>query len=691
MRKSSATGTAKVAIGVLLSVLIALSLGFTWSGWASYRNARLVETMTAVDRSLIEAAIAIRGQIPTIQTALQTQDNPGPVIDEARAIAERRRDEALSTLDRSGLAEAAALKGGISGAWQAVEAQIGLVRDQAAQPIRMRDLGRTEPWRLGVLKLFDSLAVASSALGNQLRMTDPVLAEANEVRRNAWIIRDTYGAQCSLLRPNIERNQPPDTARFAQWSQGKGTYVTAQRNLGDLAARTGFPAEIADNISAARHATDTAQAQIDTIVGRLDGSGTAAIPAKEWTSLCNGPFDTIMAIGFRALDHAKAHAEKQRTDALTQLVLAVGGLALALAVGFASMAIMRGRIVRPLSQLRNAMDRLAAGETDVSIPDFRHRDELDDMARAVQVFKDNAIAKNRLETERTQEQARASEERRLARFAMADELESQVTHVVQGVTGRATDLQATAGSLSAAAEQVARRTMSVASAAEQADANVQTVAAAAEELSASIGEISRQVEQSAGLSRDAVAEAERTNAIVVSLADAARRIGEVIGLINDIASQTNLLALNATIEAARAGEAGKGFAVVANEVKHLANQTARATDDIAQQIAGIQTATNEAVQAIEGITGRIGSINEVSTTIASAVEEQGAATQEIARNVQQAAAGTREVSANIAGIRATAEESGQNAQRVLSAARDLSGQSEALDGQLSQFLRKFRG
>jgi methyl-accepting chemotaxis protein len=408
-----------------------------------------------------------------------------------------------------------------------------------------------------------------------------------------------------------------------------------------------------------------------------------------------GAAKKIYAVDDDALGQFRSASEQVEKDTLSDasqaanLAIVLGGLGLA--VGLLAQVLISRAVARPIRAMTVSMSRLADGDLAVDVPATDHGDEVGQMAKAMQVFKDNALAKSRMEAGRAQEQARSSEERRLARFAMADELESQVKVVVQGVTAQAGQLQSTAGTLSATAEQVARQAMSVAAAAEQADANVQTVAAAAEQLSASISEISRQVTQSARLSREAVDEAQRTNAIVVSLAEAARKIGEVVGLINDIASQTNLLALNATIEAARAGEAGKGFAVVANEVKSLANQTARATDDITQQIAGIQAATGEAVKAIEGISGRIGSINEVSTTIASAVEQQGAATQEIARNVQQAAAGTRDVSANITGVQAAASETGEGAHQTLSAARGLSGQSEQLDQQLNLFLKKFRG
>ncbi|MEW5726580.1 MAG: globin-coupled sensor protein, partial [Pseudomonadota bacterium] len=274
--------------------------------------------------------------------------------------------------------------------------------------------------------------------------------------------------------------------------------------------------------------------------------------------------------------------------------------------------------------------------------------------------------------------------------AKADAFERDVKGVVAAVAAAAAQMEGAAGKMSATAEETSAQSTTVAAAAEEATTNIQTVAAAAEELSSSISEISRQVSTSAQIASGAMDEAQRTNDMVQSLAEAANKIGQVVKLINDIASQTNLLALNATIEAARAGEAGRGFAVVANEVKSLANQTARATDEIAAQIAAVQNATRDAVHAIGGIATTIGQINEIAGSIAAAVEEQGAATQEIARNVQQAAMGTQEVTGTIARVSAAAFETGNAARDVLTAASNLSQDSHTLENQVDKFVREIR-
>ncbi len=364
-------------------------------------------------------------------------------------------------------------------------------------------------------------------------------------------------------------------------------------------------------------------------------------------------------------------------------------------VGIAILVLALGTLIgrgisSPIGGMTESMSRLADGHLDTEVPSQDYGNELGRMASAVQVFKEHAIEVKQLEAEQKANEERQAQEKRDMMLKMADEFEGSVGGVVNSVSSSATEMQSSATTLSATAEQTSKQSTTVAAASEEASSNVQTVASAAEELSSSIAEISRQVAQSTQISSTAVAEVEGANTQVQGLADAARKIGEVVALITDIADQTNLLALNATIEAARAGEAGKGFAVVASEVKNLANQTAKATEEISSQIGGIQHATDDAVQAIGSIGGIINQMNEIASTIAAAVEEQGAATQEIARNVEQASAGTGEVSSNIAGVTQAAAETGEAANQMLGAANELSRQSEVLRGEVDKFLANIR-
>jgi methyl-accepting chemotaxis protein len=376
--------------------------------------------------------------------------------------------------------------------------------------------------------------------------------------------------------------------------------------------------------------------------------------------------------------------EVQSATDTAMIILVAGLVIMGVVMGFLGWS-----ITKPIASLTRVMGDLAAGRLDVQV-DLARRDEVGEMARAVQIFKDNAIEKVRLEEEQAAAAQRAEEEKRQSMNELADRFERSVKEVVDGVGSSATEMQATSQQMSATAEETSRQSANVATASDQATANVQTVAATAEELSASIAEIGRQVSQSARIAQAAVEEAETTNETVKGLAEAAAKIGEVVTLINDIAGQTNLLALNATIEAARAGEAGKGFAVVAQEVKNLASQTAKATEEISTQIMAVQEETSGAVGAIEKIRSIIGEVNDIATTISSAVEEQGVSTQEIARNVQQAAQGTQDVNQNIESVSRAAGETGAAAGQVLNASQEMARQAEGLRSEVERFLSEIR-
>jgi len=383
-----------------------------------------------------------------------------------------------------------------------------------------------------------------------------------------------------------------------------------------------------------------------------------------------------------------ANESAQGTAGLAEKGL-IGALLVGMMVLAGLIAVMVRGICTPLDAMTDAMGTLAAGDNSVAIPALGRKDEIGNMAAAMQVFKDNAIRSTQMAEEQRHEQ-----EAKLRRTEMLEQrtaaFDRSVGSALKTVTAATSEMQASAASLSATAEQTSKQATVVAAASEEATSSVQTVAAATEQLSGSIAEISRQVGQSADIANKAAAEAERTNGQVRSLADAAEKIGEVVKLISDIASQTNLLALNATIEAARAGEAGKGFAVVASEVKNLATQTGRATEEISAQIASIQSATTNSVEAIQGITTIISEINHVASSIASAVEEQGAATREIARNIQQAATGTQEVSTNITGVTQAAGDTGHAASQMLAATSELAKQSETLRKEVDSFLHDIK-
>ncbi|MES2196714.1 MAG: HAMP domain-containing methyl-accepting chemotaxis protein [Pseudomonadota bacterium] len=389
-------------------------------------------------------------------------------------------------------------------------------------------------------------------------------------------------------------------------------------------------------------------------------------------------------------DAAKA-ADQMTVDAnssIRMIYVASGagllvGLAIALWIGIKGLA-------RPIADLKTVMEAFARNELKADVPGTKRRDEVGEMARTVEVFKTNGLQVERMKADQQAAELRSAEQRKADMIKLANDFEGAVGEIIETVSSASTELEASAGTLTATAVRSQELTTAVAAASEEASTNVQSVASATEEMASSVNEISRQVQESARIAGDAVEQARKTNDRVSDLSKAAARIGDVVELINTIAGQTNLLALNATIEAARAGEAGRGFAVVASEVKALAEQTAKATGEIGQQISGIQAATQESVSAIKEISGTIEKLSEISSTIAAAVEEQGAATQEISRNVQQAAKGTQEVSSNIANVQRGASETGSASSQVLSAAQSLSGDSNRLKLEVGKFLNSVR-
>lgn len=393
--------------------------------------------------------------------------------------------------------------------------------------------------------------------------------------------------------------------------------------------------------------------------------------------------EEVAAAGLLARTTAALHSATLCLGLGAAVVAAVAGL------GAALMLLVVRNVLRPFNSITQAMQALATGTLEVEVPGIARHDELGEMAQAVQVFKDAAVERRRLEAAQA-----AERETELVRAQRLEELagsfDGEVAAVLAALGGSAGEMQQASQTMSATAEETSRQASAVAAASEQATSNVQTVASAAEELSSSIREIARQMGSSSTIARDATTEAEKAQATVRSLAGAAEKIGEVVELINAIAGQTNLLALNATIEAARAGDAGNGFAVVAGEVKSLANQTAKATDEIAAQIEAIRGEINGTVGAIEGIAATIGKINEISASIAAAVEQQDAATQEIARNVEQAAQGTQQVSGNIAGVTGAANETGSAANQVLHVAQVVADATQSIERLVGGFTAEMR-
>jgi methyl-accepting chemotaxis protein len=455
--------------------------------------------------------------------------------------------------------------------------------------------------------------------------------------------------------------------------------VSVNATITDLEALLG-ETQAEESLAALRTAAGDYEAAFGESIDAMANQTQSAVAMEESASVVlNATASGIELFG----------ASREADGDLARALLIGGTLAaVLLAIGIA--ILLARSLVRPIGSMTSAMQSLANNDLSVAVPGLERKDEIADMARAVQVFKENAERVNTLEAEEEQRKQQAEQEKRRAMAELADHFEGSVGGVVRQLISFAQDVRTRAENMEIASNDAGERATACAGSSEQSSANVQAVSAAAEELAATVHEIGRQVGQAASMAKQASDETGRGDAQVKALAETAARIGDVITLIQDIAAQTNLLALNATIEAARAGEAGKGFAVVANEVKSLASQTAKATDEIRAQIEQVQSASEEVVQAIGGIGAAVNQLDELNAAVASAVEEQGATTQEIARNTQEAAQGTQHVTDAIAEVSNATVKTGQDAGEVLQMCGTLSQSVETLEREVESFLTRVR-
>jgi len=526
----------------------------------------------------------------------------------------------------------------------------------------------------------------NAMLERSLVKLDAEVANPAMLAGESWKMRDLASRDSTFYIAAITSGKPLPPAALSEMPLSGGRILQAWERLLERGGAADSPAALREALA---NVERTYVIPMQTLRDRIVKAGTADgaydIDTVEWRRLTTPMMQSILTIRDAALEEAERVATVNRTSALHALEL-LGLLLVASAVTLVASVIgIQRRVVDPLTGLTRTIDSFAAGEREFAVPHTEREDEIGQMAKAIEVLRANAReADSHVHQEMTAAQLR--ERRQTQVETVTGRFIDSINAVVEGVAGATEGLRRATDTLSTTSVTTTEQAGVVSSAADHASSNVQTVAAAAEELSHSIQEISRRVAETATAMNGAVRQAEATNATVRGLAEAASRIGEVVGLITDIASQTNLLALNATIEAARAGEAGKGFAVVANEVKSLANQTAKATDDIQSQVAAIQAETERAVEAIGGIGTTITTVNQYTISIASAVEQQGAATQEIARNVQQAATGTAEVSHSIGRVLEAERATAAAAAELAGLADSLRGESERLKREVGTFV-----
>lgn len=471
----------------------------------------------------------------------------------------------------------------------------------------------------------------------------------------------------------------------------RGHVELAWETVAPIVDRTDIPAALARAIKSVGEDYFRTYGALRAEILAAGPSGDYKIGGRDYVSRATTAINSILALADAIGAAADAEAAEQAKTSASNLIVSTLILFASLGLTLLSFWVAVSRIVRPLSALTGAMGELAGGNFAVVLPGLGRKDEVGDMAHAVETFKVRAEQKAREAADaKIRQDQIAAEQRRAEMHRLAGQFEAAVGEIVDAVSSASTQLEASAGTMNLTAARAQKLAVAVADGSEEASANVQSVASATEQLSSSVNEIGRRVQDSARMAHEAVDQVRLTDGHIDGLSKAVATIGDVVELIDQIAGQTNLLALNATIEAARAGESGRGFAVVASEVKALAAQTAKATGEIAQQITGIQSATQESVAAIRDIGGTISRLSEIAAAIAAAVEEQGAATQEIARNVQQAAKGTQQASTNVGEVERGAAETGASSSQVLSAAQMLSRDANRLKLEVGKFLNAVR-
>ncbi|MBH5401066.1 methyl-accepting chemotaxis protein [Bradyrhizobium sp. CNPSo 4010] len=557
-------------------------------------------------------------------------------------------------------------------------------------PLSARDGAAIKGFLPAIAEIIRILEPIMNRLEARIATADSSLSALLSVARTAQDLRVSAGGRAATLSPALTARRPLTTAEFSLMDRLQGRVEADRERIEAGIDQLGNPPRIAKAFKEA----------IEAYFGQAAPAVEKEMPAARSDAkygLTNDDLATVVVPAvqkfFGVRDAALAEATERATAARSAAlaVLALAGIAMLALLGTlgAVTIMLRRRVVAPLGRIADVIAALAAGQHEVEIPATGRSDEIGQVAGSLQHFKDSLLAKKSAD-EAAAIEAEAKLKRGQRMDQIAREFEAMIGDVINTVSSASSELEASAGTLTSAAEQSEKVTATVAAASEQASTNVQTVAAAAEEMASSVDEIGRQVQDSARIAGEAVQQAGRTNEHVGELARAAGRIGDVVELISQIAGQTNLLALNATIEAARAGEAGRGFAVVASEVKALAEQTAKATGEISQQISGIQAATEDSVAAIKAIGDTIARMSEIASAIAAAVEEQGAATREISRNVQQAARGTQQVSASIVDVQRGARQTGSASSNVLASARSLSGESSRLKTEVGKFLDAIR-
>jgi len=679
---------ATVAIDAILKLQDTITQAWYGSGLAPEANALTEDLITAAGNWAVE-----RGATnAALNAEAQASDDVLRIIDSRRGSADEAFKSGLKRLS-SGFSFAGKHQSlqEVEDAYQAVIELRARLDGELSKPKSQRESELARSWVPTATRLIiatqDLRVSATRAIG----ASDPRIAAYLGAKHSTWVMAEFAGRERAIVAGVIASGKHFSAEQFRRLSEYRGWVESAWASIIEFGQSPTTAATVGDAIAEVENAFFEVYGETRAGIYDAEAKGAAyPLTGADWIAAATDAINSLLAVQQAAGEATAEIAEMKKTEATTTLFADAFILALAAIMALICVWVIMQRIVRPLRGMTAAMDEISHGNLAVDVPSAERADEIGNMARALQIFKDNLFETERLREQQKEQEAKAEEERSKAMMELADFFETTVKDVVEGVANTSTNVKSAAEAMSRTAGETSERSTAVASASEEATVSVRTVATAAAELSKSISEISQRVGESSQISGTAANKAQHTNEEVSQLAEAASRIGNVVELISDIAEQTNLLALNATIEAARAGEAGKGFAVVAHEVKSLATQTANATGEIAQQINQIQGATDKAVDSIKEIVATIEQVNEIATGIASAVEEQGSATQEISRSVDEAAAGTQEVTQNIAAVSEAARDTGQSAGDMLTASEELAERSTHLGDEVESFLVRVR-